>query len=165
MRLLPFLTSVLLPFTVLAAKKDATVDRFTAALSKSAPQKLTDKSYDALTKAPRDYSVAVLLTAMGAQFGCQLCQEFAPEWKLLAESWTKGDKNKESRLLFGTLDFMDGKGTFQSVRYPEKSKEWKIEDICADDDEHSSNSKQPQSSSSSTQPSAPTQRTTNQWSA
>lgn len=116
MRLLPFLTAALLPFTALAAKKDSNTDRFTAATAKSTPLKLTDKTYDALTKAPRDYSVAVLLTAMGSQFGCVLCQEFQPEWELLAKSWSKGDSKKESRLLFGTLDFSDGKGTFQSLQ-------------------------------------------------
>jgi oligosaccharyltransferase complex subunit gamma len=35
---------------------------------------------------------------------------------LLAKSWTRGDKKGESRLVYGTLDFVDGKGTFQSVR-------------------------------------------------
>lgn len=107
----------LLPIVALAAKRQA-IDRFqqfhTKALS-SAPLKLEDSSYGQLTAAPRDYSIAVLLTAMESKFGCQLCREFQPEWDLLSKSWTKGDKQGESRLLFGTLDFSDGKGTFQSV--------------------------------------------------
>lgn len=118
MRLLHLLTTALLPLSSLAAKSTKEpVDRYAAAQSKSTPLKLADKSYDALTKSPRDYSVAVLLTAMGSQFGCVLCQEFQPEWELLAKSWKGGDKKGESRLLFGTLDFLDGKGTFQSVRF------------------------------------------------
>jgi oligosaccharyltransferase complex subunit gamma len=44
-----------------------------------------------------------------------LCREFQPEWELLAKSWTKGDKKSESRLVYGTLDFTDGKATFQGV--------------------------------------------------
>lgn len=107
----------LLPIVALAAKRQA-IDRFqqfhTKALS-SAPLKLEDSSYGQLTAAPRDYSIAVLLTAMESKFGCQLCREFQPEWDLLSKSWTKGDKQGESRLLFGTLDFSDGKGTFQSL--------------------------------------------------
>lgn len=57
----------------------------------------------------------MLLTALEARFGCQLCRDFQPEWELLAKSWTKADKKGESRLVYGTLDFTDGKGTFQSL--------------------------------------------------
>ena len=109
----------LLPLAVLGAKKPA-ADKFeqfhTKAVS-SAPLKLDDATYGKLTSTPRDYSVAVLLTALEVRFGCQLCRDFQPEWELLAKSWTKGDKKGESRLVYGTLDFGDGKGTFQSVRF------------------------------------------------
>ena len=117
MHFLKALTLSLLPLGVLGAKK-ASADKFenfhTKALS-SAPIKLEDATYGQLTSTPRDYSVAVLLTALEPRFGCQLCREFQPEWDLLAKSWTKGDKKGESRLVYGTLDFVDGKGTFQSV--------------------------------------------------
>lgn len=119
MRLLKTLIVSLLPFAALAAKKP-TADKFeefhTKALS-STPLKLDDSVYARLTSAPRDYSVAVLLTALENRFGCQLCREFQPEWDLLSRSWTKGDKKGESRLIYGTLDFADGKGTFQSVSF------------------------------------------------
>lgn len=118
MRWLELLTASLLPFTALAAKKPSG-DRFKGlrakSLSNGGPLKLDDASYGQLTKSPRDYSVAVLLTALEPRFGCQLCRDFEPEWNLLGKSWTKGDKNGEGRLLFGTLDFIDGKNTFQSV--------------------------------------------------
>lgn len=116
MHFLRSLVVTLLPLTTLAAKKSA--DRFqdyhTKSLS-STPLKLVDSSFDRLTTAPRDYSVAVLLTALEARFGCQLCRDFQPEWDLLAKSWTRGDKQGDSRLIFSTLDFKDGKNTFQSV--------------------------------------------------
>ncbi len=108
----------LLPLTAFSAKKSA-IDRFQEVHSKallSTPLKLVDSIYDQLTATPRNYSVAVLLTALEARFGCQLCQEFQPEWDILAKSWTKGDKSGESRLVYGTLDFADGKNTFQSAR-------------------------------------------------
>ncbi|TKA30461.1 hypothetical protein B0A50_02689 [Salinomyces thailandicus] len=118
MRLLPALTALLLPLTALGAKKSPG-DRFaeydTKQRSASKAVTLDDRSYEALTTAPRDYSVAVLLTALEARFGCGLCNEFQPEWDLLAKQWTKGDKNGEGRLVFGTLDFLDGKATFQSM--------------------------------------------------
>jgi oligosaccharyltransferase complex subunit gamma len=81
----------------------------------SAPLKLADSGYRTLTSTPRDYSVSVLLTAMDTRFGCQLCREFQPEWELLARSWTNGDKKGESRTIFATLDFADGRETFVSV--------------------------------------------------
>jgi oligosaccharyltransferase complex subunit gamma len=119
MRWFQVLTASLLPFTSLAAKKSSG-DRFNDLRAKSLslghPLKLDDNSYTSLTKAPRDYSVAVLLTALEARFGCQLCRDFQPEWDVLGKSWTKGDKEAKGRLLFGTLDFTDGKNTFQSVR-------------------------------------------------
>ncbi|TKA71795.1 hypothetical protein B0A49_05434, partial [Cryomyces minteri] len=118
MRLSQILTACLLPLSALAAKK-ATGDRFqdfhAQQLSSSTSIKLDDASYTKLTSAPRDYSVAVLLTALETRFGCQLCREFQPEWDLIAKSWTKGDKAGESRLIYGTLDFNDGKNTFQSL--------------------------------------------------
>lgn len=116
MRWLQLLTASLLPFTALAAKK-STGDRFSDFRSKasSGPLKLDDATYTQLTKAPRDYSIAVLLTALEARFACTLCREFQPEWDLVAKSWAKGDKEGKSRLMFGTLDFVDGKNTFQSV--------------------------------------------------
>lgn len=117
MRWLNLLTAAVLPFTALAAKKPSG-DRFDDFRSKTLAAgtlKLDDALYGQLTKAPRDYSVAVLLTALETRFGCSLCQDFQPEWDLLSKSWLKGDKKAESRLLFGTLDFTDGKNTFQSV--------------------------------------------------
>jgi oligosaccharyltransferase complex subunit gamma len=117
MRVFNAFAIALLPLTGFAAKKSI-VDRFQEFHSKalsSTPLKLDDSIYDQLTATPRDYSVAVLLTALEARFGCQLCQEFQPEWEILAKSWTKGDKSGESRLVYSTLDFADGKNTFQSV--------------------------------------------------
>ena len=120
MRWLQLLAATLLPFTALAAKKASTGDRFldarAKALSTGHPVKLDDPSYAQLTKSPRDYGVAVLLTALETRFGCALCREFQPEWDLLGKSWMKGDRDGQTRLVFGTLDFVDGKNTFQSVR-------------------------------------------------
>lgn len=118
MRWLPLFLSLGLPLGSFAAKKSASVDQFeefhTKALS-STPLKLGDASYKDLTSLPRDYTAAVLLTAMENRFGCQLCRDFNPEWELLAKSWTKGDKKGESRIVFATLDFAEGRDTFVSV--------------------------------------------------
>ena len=81
----------------------------------SPPLRLNDASYNSLTATPRNHSVVILLTALEARFGCQLCKDFQPEWEILGKSWAKGDKNGESRLLLGTVDFNDGRATFQKV--------------------------------------------------
>ncbi|KAL9115539.1 MAG: hypothetical protein Q9187_007306, partial [Circinaria calcarea] len=120
MRVLGYLLLAILPLTSFAAKKSAG-DRFENYLSKSlsaSPVKLDDTSYEDLTRAPRDFTVVVLLTALEARFGCQMCRDFQPEWDVIAKSWVRGDRQGASRVVFGTLDFADGKGTFQKpVRY------------------------------------------------
>jgi oligosaccharyltransferase complex subunit gamma len=117
MHFLRALVVSLLPLAVLGAKKSSAdkFERFQKKALSSTPVKLDDSNYDKLTSAPRDYSVVVLLTALEPRYGCQLCRDFQPEWELLAKSWTNGDKKGESRLIYGTLDFTDGKNTFQSV--------------------------------------------------
>lgn len=111
MKLPTLLTALLLPLTALAAKKD----KFTHQYSKSLPLSLHDETFADLTKTPRDYSIAVLLTALDPRFGCKACQDFQPEWDILGSSWKKGDKKGDAKLLIGTLDFADGKGTFQQL--------------------------------------------------
>ncbi|KAF5002630.1 hypothetical protein FDECE_10561 [Fusarium decemcellulare] len=117
MRLFSSLLSFALLATGVVAAKKSSTDRFNEFHAKqtSTPLKLRDSSYKSLTATPRDYSVAVLLTAADARFACQLCREFQPEWDLISKSWTKGDKSAESRLIFGTLDFTDGRDVFMSL--------------------------------------------------
>lgn len=118
MKFFQTVTAFLLPLTALAAKKtsgDKFSDYRSQQLSAAAPLKLDDNEYAKLTASPRDYGVAVLLTALEARFGCAICHEFQPEWDLLGKSWTKGDKKQESKLVFGTLDFVNGQRTFQSL--------------------------------------------------
>lgn len=117
MRWLSAFLSVAAATGALAAKKSAE-QRFNEYHAKglsSSPVRLNDHSYKELTSAPRDYSVAVLLTALEARYGCQLCREFQPEWDLLSKSWTKGDKAGVSRAIFGTLDFGEGRDIFMSL--------------------------------------------------
>lgn len=117
MRWLSLLFSAAFPLTALAAAKKPVFDDFHAKAVASAPVKLSDSSYKKLTAVPRDHSVAVVLTALDQRYQCGLCHEFQPEWELLARSWTKGDKKAESRVIFSTLDFADGRDTFMSVCY------------------------------------------------
>ncbi|KAF4999715.1 hypothetical protein FGRMN_2280 [Fusarium graminum] len=117
MRFLHSLLSFALLATGVVAAKKSSAERFEQfhAKQSSGPVKLKDSSYKSLTSTPRDYSVAVLLTAVDARINCQLCREFQPEWNLLGKSWYQGDKTGESGLIFGTLDFMDGRDIFASL--------------------------------------------------
>ena len=112
----------LLPLLCIGAKRASgeRFEEFHARSQSSAPLRLDDASYDQITAAPRNHSVVVLLTALEARFGCQLCRDFQPEWDLLGKSWAKGDRNGESRILLGTLDFAEGKETFRKVFYPSR---------------------------------------------
>lgn len=109
----------LLPLSTLCARSppDSKFKRYFSKSTFPGPLQLDDGIYDDVTAAPRDYTVAVLLTALEARFGCQLCRDFQPEWDLIAKSWNRGDKGGQSRVLYGTLDFSEGKATFQKVRH------------------------------------------------
>ena len=117
MKLCSILRLTALPVLCFGARKasSGTFENYHAESQSSAPLRLDDASYDGLTATPRNHSVVVLLTALEARFGCQLCRDFQPEWDLLGKSWAKGDRHGDSRILLGTLDFADGKGTFQKV--------------------------------------------------
>lgn len=118
MRFLPTLASACALVAGALAAEKSSHERFAdfSRLSRTAtPIQLNTASYKSLTANPRDYAVAVVLTAQEARFSCQVCREFKPEWELLAQSWAKGDRNHESRLLFAVLDFTEGRDIFVSV--------------------------------------------------
>ena len=117
MKLPDLLLFTVLPVKCFGAQRPSvgTFENYHARSQSSAPLRLDDASYEELTATPRNHSVVVLLTALEARFGCQLCRDFQPEWDLLGKSWAKGDRHGDSRILLGTLDFADGKGTFQKV--------------------------------------------------
>lgn len=112
MRFFQLLAAAVLPFTAVAKKSPNAFDVYH---KKSSPITLSEQSYDELTSTPRDYHTAIVLTALDAKFGCEICQKFAPEWDILGKSWQKGDKKGQHRVLFGTLDFDQGRNVFIKV--------------------------------------------------
>lgn len=116
MRVLQFLTAAALSLSAVAVKKaPSAYDVFS---KKHAPVSLTEQSYNELTDAPRDYHAAVVFTALDAKYACGVCREFLPEWDVLARSWQRGSKKGDHRLVFGTLDFDQGKNVFIKVGDP-----------------------------------------------
>ena len=113
MRVLQVLAVAALSIASVAAKKSPSA--FDIYQKKQSPVSLNEQAYDEITSAPRDYYAAVLLTALDAKYACGICREFQPEWDIVAKSWQKGDKKGEHRLLFGTLDFDQGRNVFVKV--------------------------------------------------
>ncbi|KAJ9500974.1 oligosaccharyl transferase subunit ost3/OST6 [Exophiala xenobiotica] len=118
MHFFKLLTLAALSITSVTAKKGSSTkfDTYFAKQASSAPFEIDEKGYNELTAAPRDYSLAVLLTARDARYACGLCKEFDPEWKLLGRSWQKGDKNGAHRLLLSTVDFDNGRNVFMRLQ-------------------------------------------------
>lgn len=117
MRLIRVLALAALSWTAVSAKKAATntFDTYLAKQASSAPIELDEKSYTELTTGPRDYSVAVLLTARDARYACGVCRDFDPEWAILGRSWQKGDRTGQNRVLLSTIDFDHGRNVFMKV--------------------------------------------------
>jgi len=99
----------------LAAEAKDPFTRFHDRAVASSPLMLDNNGHAKVIPAQRDYSVAVLMTALEPRFGCAMCRELEPEWELLAKSWAKGDKAGKSRMLFATLDFANGQEVFQRM--------------------------------------------------
>ncbi|CAG8500430.1 3994_t:CDS:2, partial [Scutellospora calospora] len=75
---------------------------------------LDSNLYDEFVDKPRNYSLAVLLTALDPQINCIPCKEFDPEFRLVAKSWLdSGDE--PSRLYFGVLDFKNGREVYAKL--------------------------------------------------
>ncbi|KYK58046.1 hypothetical protein DCS_05059 [Drechmeria coniospora] len=95
-----------------AKSSEQRYDEFRRLSKISSTISLNEESYKELTKRPRDYTVAVLLTALESRLACQVCREFQPEWDLIGRNWVNGDSKDEARTLFATLDFAEGRNVF-----------------------------------------------------
>ncbi|KAI1318898.1 oligosaccharyl transferase subunit ost3/OST6 [Mortierella claussenii] len=72
---------------------------------------LDTNAFEEVMAKPRNYSMAILFTAIGPEFQCFPCLNFDPEFKLVASGWSRlADK---SQLFFGSLDFKAGQTIFQ----------------------------------------------------
>lgn len=110
----------LLNFSIsIQAAKSPTPDRISKLISLTKAGKgvapLNDRLYDELVSGPRNYSVTVVLTALGSQFQCVPCQKFEVEYNLIAKQWQKQPAAIRDSHFFAMLDFKEGKGTFQKL--------------------------------------------------
>ncbi|KAF9108209.1 oligosaccharyl transferase subunit ost3/OST6 [Mortierella sp. AM989] len=72
---------------------------------------LDSAAFEEVMAKPRNYSVAILFTAISPEFQCVPCLNFDPEYKLAASAWSKlPDK---TQLFFASIDFKVGQSVFQ----------------------------------------------------
>ncbi|KAF9429006.1 oligosaccharyl transferase subunit ost3/OST6 [Podila epigama] len=90
--------------------------KFTRLSAKASANKgiiqLDSTAFDEVMAKPRNYSMVVLFTAMGPEFNCIPCQNFDPEYKMVASGWSK---LPEKKLFFGVLDFRAGQDIFKRM--------------------------------------------------
>ncbi|KAJ6140443.1 hypothetical protein N7470_010448 [Penicillium chermesinum] len=109
----PFVLALSVVSGVFAASSSAEKLQKYQSLSRSGPVDLDSAAFEELTSAPRDYFTAVILTAKDARYGCLMCREFDSEWNFISRSWNKGSKPDDLKMVFGTVDFDQGKAVFQ----------------------------------------------------
>lgn len=76
---------------------------------------LNDKLFDEILSGPRNFSVTLLLTALGSQFQCQPCHVFDVEYHLIAHQWSKQPTHVRNSHFFAMLDYKEGKKTFEKL--------------------------------------------------
>ncbi|KAK1925155.1 hypothetical protein DB88DRAFT_488109 [Papiliotrema laurentii] len=111
-------TTLLLPLLslpLLAIASSAEHWATLASKSKDGVIKLDSQSYDDLLSADRDYSVSVVLTALPAQFKCQPCHDFEPNFRAVASSWRRMPEDVRKQHFFASLDFPDGGAIYQRL--------------------------------------------------
>jgi len=107
----------LLALSVFAAKKsapDAKEQLVALAAANNGVIKLNDATYGLLTSPDRDWSAVIQLTALNS-FKCAPCKELDPPFKTIGKAWAKADPKDKQQHFFATLDFEDGKQTFQAL--------------------------------------------------
>ncbi|KIJ44078.1 hypothetical protein M422DRAFT_252570 [Sphaerobolus stellatus SS14] len=76
--------------------------------------KLDDDTYNLLTSPSRNWSAIVQLTALNS-FKCGPCKELDPAFRTLGRAWTKVPTANRNDHFFASLDFEDGKHTFNKL--------------------------------------------------
>ncbi|CAH7670348.1 hypothetical protein BY996DRAFT_4228551 [Phakopsora pachyrhizi] len=113
------LATAFLPW-LLVAKSSSNNDRLSKLISLTKAGKgiapLNDKLFDEIISgSPRNFSITLVLTALGSQFQCIPCQTFDKEYQLLSQQWQKQPREIRESHFFAMLDYKEGKNTFQKL--------------------------------------------------
>ncbi|GAA5930932.1 hypothetical protein JCM3775_000756 [Rhodotorula graminis] len=110
------LSTLLLALLPALAAASPTLDKYRALSKKSGGLlSLSTQQFDELTGPQRDYSLTVVLTALGAQYKCQPCQLLQPEYTALAKQWNSARKGDGEDHFFAYVDFANGPEVFQRL--------------------------------------------------
>lgn len=101
-----------LSWTAGAASYNA--EKLASMVGKDGIIRLTDRTFDSVVEGPRDYTLAVLLTAEGPQYSCGFCKIVSPSWKKIASSWHQDHADGDG-LFFATADVADCPSTFRKL--------------------------------------------------
>jgi oligosaccharyltransferase complex subunit gamma len=76
--------------------------------------KLNDNTFADIVTGPRDYAIAVLLTAAAPQFGCAFCHVIGPQFAKVARSWHDENPSGDG-LFFAIADLPDNQQIYQML--------------------------------------------------
>ncbi|KIY43554.1 hypothetical protein FISHEDRAFT_78406 [Fistulina hepatica ATCC 64428] len=76
---------------------------------------LDENTYDLLTSPNRNWSAAIVYTALDKRMKCAPCKEFDPEWSAVVKAWSQVPAEDRDTHFFGTLDFTNGQAVFQKL--------------------------------------------------
>lgn len=113
MRLSQLLISISL-FVGVFASSEVTAAKLSKAKSSNGIIRLTDQNFDKVIGGPRDYSIALLLTADGPQYGCVFCRIVSPQYQLIASSWSKDHRNDDG-VFFAIADIADAQNVYRQL--------------------------------------------------
>ncbi|TNY21865.1 hypothetical protein DMC30DRAFT_362591 [Rhodotorula diobovata] len=110
------LSTLLLATLPALAAASSTLDKYRTLSKKSGGLlSLSAQQFDELTGPSRDYSVSIVLTALGSQYKCHPCQLLQPEYAALAKQWSSAGKGQDEEHFFAYLDFQNGPEVFQRL--------------------------------------------------
>lgn len=97
----------------------ATTEHLTKSQIKSLQKKdgiirLTDATFEAIVSGPRDYTLAILLTAEGPQYSCAFCKIVGPAFRTLASNWYR-DNSARDDFFFVIADVASSPKSFQKL--------------------------------------------------
>jgi oligosaccharyltransferase complex subunit gamma len=91
--------------------------------SRSGVIRLTDATFPKVVGGPRDYAIAVLLTAEGPQYGCAFCKVVGSPFEKVAASWNQDHPNGDG-LFFAVADIAQTSGTYQQLGLKQAPNFW-----------------------------------------
>ncbi|EIM90055.1 oligosaccharyl transferase subunit OST3/OST6 family [Stereum hirsutum FP-91666 SS1] len=115
MFLLPLLSLLAVPLSVLAAKQSPHDTLVKLAAANNGVIRLNAEVFDLLTTPTRDWTSSIQFTALDKKRRCAPCKEFDPAFASVAKAWTNAPQAERDNHFFATIDFDEGPTVFQKL--------------------------------------------------